>query len=207
MISLNLLPRSLRRRRETGWWRLSAAAAVAVLLVGMGSWQILLAQRVGSLAAERASLQNEVNLLQDDIQLDRRLRTQKAELEQALGVEATLRQRFIPWSDLLAQVLYQLPRENGRLGISLTRLQASQPADPTPSPAFDEQTVTYEFTLQGSAASQDAMVALVRAYERTNGFAINFQRAERDPQTGLFNFSVVVGLVSEGGKADEAGTP
>jgi type IV pilus assembly protein PilN len=207
MISLNLLPRNLRRRRETGWWRLSAAAVVVVLLAAMGIWQILLVQQVNRLESERANLQNEVNLLQDDIQLDRRLRTQKAELEQALGVEANLRQRFVPWSDLLAQVLYQLPRDNGRLGISLSRLQANQPTDPTPSPAFDEQTVQYEFTLQGSAASQDAMIALVRAYERTNGFAINFQRAERDPQTGLFNFSVVVGLVGKGDKADDAQTP
>lgn len=207
MISLNLLPRNLRRRRETGWWRLAAAAVGLVLLVGLGSWQILLTQQVGRLETERASLQNEVNLLQADIQLDRQLRTQKAELEQALGVEATLRERFVPWADLLAQVIYQLPRDNGQLGISLSRLQASQAADPVPSPAFDEQAVQYEFTLQGSAASQAAIIALVRAYESTQGFAINFQRAERDPQTGLFNFSVVVGLVGEGGTADEANTP
>lgn len=207
MISLNLLPRSMRRQKETGWWRLGTAAIVLTVVVGLGIWQILVGQQVRQLQTTQSSLQNEVNLLQADIQLDRKLRTQKAELERALSVEATLRERFVPWSELLARVLYQLPQTNGKLGVSITRLQAAQTVDPGPNPAYDEQTVAFEFTLQGSATSQAAIIELVRAYESAPGFAINFQRAERDTQTGLFSFAAVVGLIQPGGEASETETP
>lgn len=203
MIKLNLLPKNLRRRVEAGWWRV-AAVAFGVAVVGVLSFfHLTTLNQLRILETQRSELQTEVNLLQDEIRQDRELRVQQAELQRVLAVESQLASRFVAWSEDIATFLNQIPRDNGRLVVSLNRIDTRLSQDPNNALVFGKP-VAVEFTLQGQTRNQSSLIRFVNAFEASPRFGINFQRADRDQNTGNYTFTAVVGLVKQGGESDDA---
>ncbi|WP_027882560.1 competence protein [Meiothermus rufus] len=202
MIKLNLLPKNLRRRVEPGWWRLVAAAVVLAVLGVVAFLHLSTLSQVQALQNQRDQLQVEVDVLRPFIAEQNRLNQQQRELEQLLSVRNQLRERFVPWSDNLAQVINQIPREGRRFGVALRSigskvLTPQEIQSNQQSGLYDGKPVTVEFSLQGEAIGQNALIRFVEAFETSPRFGINFQNASLDQQRQLYTFGATIGLVSQ----------
>ncbi|RIH81744.1 hypothetical protein Mlute_02706 [Meiothermus luteus] len=201
MIRLNLLPKDLRRRVEPGWWRLAAVAVVLAVAATVAFLHLSTLSQIQALQTQRDQLQVEVDVLRPFIAEQNRLNQQQRELEQLLSVRNQLRERFVPWSDNLALVINQIPREGRRFGIALrsigTRALTPQEVQANvQNGVYDGKPVNIEFNLQGEAIGQNALIRFVEAFESSPRFGINFQNASLDQQRQLYTFGATVGLVS-----------
>lgn len=212
MISLNLLPKNLRRRVEPGWWRLAAAVFVLAILGTVGILHYNAVTRVQTLENERDQLQLEVNVLRPFIAEQNRLASQQQDLQRLLSVRNALRTKYVPWSDNLAQVINQIPREGKGFGVALKSIasKALTPQEASTNAtngAYDGKPVNVEFTLQGQAMGQNALIRFVQAFESSDRFGINFQQASLDQNSGLYNFGATIGLIAPTQTAQTPNTP
>lgn len=158
--------------------------------------------RVRALENQRDQLQVEVDVLRPFIAEQNRLNQQQRELEQLLAVRSQLRESFIPWSDNLAQVINQIPREGRRFGVALRSIatKALTPEETqtnVQNGVYDGKPVNVEFNLQGEAIGQSALIRFVEAFETSPRFGINFQNANLDQQRQLYTFGATVGLIKQ----------
>ncbi|TBH17423.1 flagellar protein FliT [Thermus thermamylovorans] len=200
MIRLNLLPKNLRRRIEPGWWRLAALAFALVALLTLGFLHYTAYTELSLAKQERDALRAEVEALRPFIAEQNRLQQERRALEALLNIREGLRRNFVPWSDYLAAFINQIPREGGRFPVALrsvgTRaLTPEEGAALAQGGSFDGKRVRVEFTLQGEALSQGALVRFIQAFETSPRFGIEFQGASLDPGRGLYTFSARVGAV------------
>jgi type IV pilus assembly protein PilN len=212
LISLNLLPKNLRRRVEPGWWRLAAAVFVLAILGTVGILHYNAVTRVQALENEHDQLQLEVNVLRPFIAEQNRLGSQQQDLQRLLSVRNALRTKYVPWSDNLAQVINQIPREGKGFGVALKSIasKALTPQETSTNAAngaYDGKPVNVEFTLQGQAMGQSALIRFVQAFESSDRFGINFQQASLDQNSGLYNFGATIGLIASTQTAQTPNTP
>ena len=201
MIKLNLLPKNLRRRVEPGWWRLAAVMVVLTVLGVAAFLHLSTLSQIQALENQRDQLQVEVDVLRPFIAEQNRLVQQQRELEQLLAVRNQLRERFVPWSDNLALVINQIPREGRRFGIALRSigtktLTPQEIQSNAQNGLYDGKPVSVEFNLQGEAIGQNALIRFVEAFETSPRFGINFQSASLDQQRQLYTFGATIGLVA-----------
>ncbi|APD09377.1 MULTISPECIES: flagellar protein FliT [Thermus] len=200
MIRLNLLPKNLRRRVEPGWWRLVAALFALVVFLVLGFLHYTAYTELSLAKEERDALRAEVEALRPFIQEQNRLQQERKALEALLAIREGLRKNFVPWSEYLATFINQIPREGGRFPVALrsvgTRaLTEEEAAQQAQNGAFDGKKVRVEFTLQGEALNQGALVRFIQAFEASPRFGIEFQGASLDQNRGLYTFSARVGVV------------
>ncbi len=200
MIRLNLLPKNLRRRVEPGWWRLAAALFALVVLGTLGFLHYTAYTELSLARSERDALKAEVEALKPFIKEQNRLVQERKTLEALLAIREGLQKNFVPWSLYLAAFINQIPKEGGRLPVALrsvgTRALSEEEANTqAQNGAFGGKKVRAEFTLQGEALNQGALVRFVRAFETSPRFGIEFQGASLDPNRGLYTFSARVGVV------------
>jgi len=200
LIRLNLLPKNLRRRVEPGWWRLVAALFALVVLLVLGFLHYTAYTELSLAKEERDALRAEVEALRPFIQEQNRLQQERKALEALLAIREGLRKNFVPWSEYLATFINQIPREGGRFPVALrsvgTRaLTEEEAAQQAQNGAFDGKKVRVEFTLQGEALNQSALVRFIQAFEASPRFGIEFQGASLDQNRGLYTFSARVGVV------------
>lgn len=203
MINLNLLPKNLRRRVEPGWWRLAAAVFVLATLATVGTIHFTTLSKLRALENERDQLQVEVDVLRPFIAEQNRLTAQQQELEKLLAVKNQLRTRFVPWSDNLSAVINQMPRggaskpvEVSVRSISSKILTAQETQAQAQAGAYDGKPVNLEFSVQGEAPTQAALIRFVEAFESSPRFGINFQNASLDENTNTYTFGATVGVVN-----------
>jgi len=200
LIRLNLLPKNLRRRIEPGWWRLVAILFVAAVLGIVGYLHYSAWSQLQALEDERDQLRLEVDVLRPAIREQQDLLRRQQELQPLEQVRTQLENRRVRWSDNIATLVNQIPRENGRFGVALRSIGASlrgqgnQPA-PGGENLYDGKPVKVEFSLQGEALGQAQLVRFIEAFESSPRFGINFQQATLDQNRGLYTFSATVGMV------------
>ncbi|WP_022797412.1 hypothetical protein [Thermus islandicus] len=200
MIRLNLLPKTLRRRVEPGWWRLVASLLALVVFLTLGFLHYTAYTELSLAKEERDALRAEVEALKPFIAEQNRLVRERKALEALLAIREGLRKGFVPWSDYLAAFIGQIPREGGRFPVALrsvgTRaLSEEEAARQAESGAFDGKRVRVEFSIQGEALNQAALVRFVQAFEASPRFGIEFQGASLDPNRGTYTFSARVGAL------------
>ncbi len=203
MIRINLLPKTLRKRVEPGWWRLIAIAVPVIALAIMTGLQLSANAERDRLVQDRDLKQQQEAQLQPYIQAQGRLTAQQKELEGITGIKAQLELERISWANAINQFVSRIPRRNNGtalialLNMNLKRINASGGA---PQPGrFDGKIVNTEIVVQGEAETSNDIEAFVRAYETSPAFGIelgNYNRNE-DNQTGgvKYPFTATVGLV------------
>ncbi|GAA5337995.1 competence protein [Thermus antranikianii] len=206
MIRLNLLPKNLRRRIEPGWWRLAAGAFALLTLSLLGFLHYTAYTELTLAKQERDALKAEVEALKPFIAEQNRLQQERKALEALLAIREGLKKNFVPWSEYLAAFIRQIPQQGGRFPVALrsvgTRAIPEEEANRmAQAGAYDGKKVRVEFTVQGEALNQNALVSFVRAFEASPRFGIEFQGASLDQNRGLYTFSARVGLVGGGESA------
>lgn len=196
MVNLNLLPKHLRRRAGPDWWRTSAIA-VPLVLLGVIAYitlqtQSTLADRLNT----RDQLRAEVEILRPYIRERAKLERKRRELEKIASVAREVRSTFRPWSDYLANFLNRLPRQGKQLAVSLSTID-TRAINPSEAKASYGVPAEIEFRIRGEAASEKALIQLIRTFESAPDFGIDFQNASFNAKTKTFSFSAAVGMVTQ----------
>ena len=201
MITINLLPKDLRRSGGSDAWKIAAVAVPLVAVVAMVGTQLAFSAQQGRLQQDVDDAQNEINLLQPQVQERNDLQGQVSSLQAVAAVSDQLLAKRTSWSGDLLTFVNALPRGSQPLVAIQTltmRDTAAGPANPAPGSVntlYDGKAVTREFALTGQALSSSALVQFLKTFEDASDFGVQFQNATRDAQSGDYNFTATVGLV------------
>ncbi len=213
MIRINLLPKTLRKRVEPGWWRLIAIAVPLVAVAVMVGMQLAANAERDQLTQTRDDRTTELALLQKYITAQNELTAQQRELEATTQIKAQLERERVAWSREIRTFTSQIPRSvdnPSRLAASLQNmtLRRVDPAAATAQAAggaYDGKAVSTEVTFNAQATSLNDVETFQRTFENSDRFGINLGAVSRGESNtsgnSLYTFNATVGLV------DAAATP
>ncbi len=217
LIRINLLPKTLRKRVEPGWWRLIAIVVPVAVLAVITGLQLSANATRDQLVAERDQLQVEVTALQRFVQAQNQLVQQQKELEVTTGIKAQLERERVRWSQEIRTFLARIPRRNDNSNfaivsvksLSLRRVDDATATQQAQNGLYDGKIVNTEFTLQGEATSAADISTFTRAFETDPQFGIQFQNYARsgDQLNTRYSFSAIVGIVNPNPPAPPAPPP
>jgi type IV pilus assembly protein PilN len=216
LIRINLLPKTLRKRVEPGWWRLIAIAVpVAVLAVITGLQLSANAER-DRLISERDLLQTQLAQLKPFVDAQARLTAQQKELEGITGIKAQLERERVSWSQAIRQFVGRIPRSTSNsslLAASLKSMGLQRAASATADPnKYDGKVVNTEITISAEATSVNDIETFIRAFETSPNFGIQFSgysRAQDNTNVNntRYSFNGVVGMVDQNAVVQPPATP
>ena len=209
LIRINLLPKTLRKRVEPGWWRLIAIAVPLVALAVMIGMQLAANAERDQLAQTRDDRSTELALLQKYITAQNELTAQQRELEATTTIKAQLERERVAWSREIRTFTSQIPRSTdnpNRLAASLQnmtlrRIDAAAVANQSASGAYDGKPISTEVTFNAQATSLNDVETFQRAFENNDRFGINLGSVSRGQSSNTntssltYTFNATVGLV------------
>lgn len=205
MIKVNLLPKTLRKKVEPGWWRLIAGIVPVVAIAIMGAMQIGASNTERGLVEQKTQLEGEVQALQRYVDGQKSLNEQQKALEGIVSIKTALEQGQTKWSEELTRFARRLPRAStGRAGsavalksLSLRHVDAAQAQTLAASKQYDGKVVGSEFTMNGEAGSLTDITRFIRDFETDPNFGIQAGAVTNNKTTNTYSFSATIGLVSE----------
>lgn len=209
LIRINLLPKTLRKRVEPGWWRLIAVAFPVITLAVVAVLQYGIASTNTQLSDQRDQLQLEVQTLQRYVRDQRALESQRQELTKIATIDESLRGNTIAWSNALAGFVGTLQASRAKVALTqlgLARLvsvgggSTANPQAAALAAAYAGKNVTTEFTVSGEAPSVADVVRFVRAFEDNPSYGIQFNGAQAKidatkAKVASYTFTARVGVV------------
>jgi type IV pilus assembly protein PilN len=216
LISINLLPKTLRKRVEPGWWRLIAIAIPVVVLGVILGLQLGLNNQISGLTSQRDQLDTEVKALQRFVDGNTALIAQQKELEVTTAIKAQLEQARVKWSEQLGTFVKKIPTSTTHPTVPAVSLKSltMKHLSPTESQAkaatgaYDKKPVSTEFTLTGEAESYADITKYITVFEEDPKFGIEFGGSTRSTtnvggngteqkETTRYSFTATVGVVSD----------
>ncbi len=213
MISINLLPKTLRKRVEPGWWRLIAIAVPVVILGVVLGLQIGLNNQILAMTEQKDQLTITVKDLQRFVDGNTALLAQQKELEVTTAIKAQLEQSRVKWSKQINTFVSKIPRSISRPNIpavslksfTVKHLDATATQAKMASGAYDKKAISTEFDLVGEAESQADINRYVKAFEEDPKFGIEVKSFSRSTIGGAqgtqtstrYSFNATVGVVSD----------
>jgi type IV pilus assembly protein PilN len=204
LIKVNLLPKTLRKKVEPGWWRLIAGIVPVVAIAIMGAMQISASNTANALAEQKAQLTSERDALQRFVTGQKDLNEQQKALEGIVSIKTALEQGQTKWSEELTRFARRLPRATtGRSGsavalksLSLHHVDAGQAQTMAANKQYDGKVVASEFTMNGEAGSLTDITRFIRDFETDPNFGIQANGFTNNKTTNRYSFSATIGLVS-----------
>lgn len=201
MISVNLLPRNLRRVREPGYWRLLSILFPLLAFAVVFAFQFTANQSVRNLEQENVQLQNRLLLLQPAIAEQRQLQQRQVQLRDLIAVANSVRQGAVAWSAELGNMLEYLPAVTvaGRPGIDFSSLQM-QSIYPARADAnrYEGAPIIAEMTVSGTVAGTAILEEFIRALEDSPDYGVAFQSASRnqgEDNSDLYSYNLTIGAI------------
>ncbi len=213
LIRINLLPKTLRKRVEPGWWRLIAIAVPLVALAVMIGMQLAANAERDQLAQTRDDRNTELALLQKYITAQNELTAQQRELEATTTIKAQLERERVAWSREIRTFTSQIPRSTDNpsrfaaslQNMTLRRVDAAAVASQAATGAYDGKAINTEVTFNAQATSLNDVETFQRAFENNDRFGINLGAVSRtqnnnpNSAASLYTFNATVGLVDSAG--------
>ncbi len=209
MIKINLLPKTLRKRVEPGWWRIIAIAFPVVTLAIVGITQWGLSNTITQLNSQRDQLSLEVNALDRYVKGQQQLNVQQRELQSIVSIKSDLERDAVKWSSQLSAFVERMPRSNGsKTAVALRSLSLRRVAPAAGGAVtYDGKNVTSEFTIQADAPQMGDIIRFVSAFESDPKFGIQFNQAGYAKETNRYQFTASIGLVSDTAPTDGTAQP
>lgn len=203
MININLLPKSLKRVREPGYWRVMAVAFP--LLVGgvLFGIQYLTNQTITNLERDVQVREDQLALLQPFLAEQRDLQQRQQALRQLISIAEEVRRGRVVWTAEIAGLLELLPppldAETPVIDFRSLNMRSIYP--PTSSPErFEGAPIVTEMSVSGTADSAETLARFVRTLENAQDFGVLFQNASRDGDSERFTYNLTVGGFTGGAR-------
>ena len=192
------MPKNLRRRREPGYWRFIALLFPLLVLGVAGFMQVSIDATARTLAEERDLRELKLSTLQPALQEQELLQARQRQLGELIAVRNSVQAGKIDWTDELASMLETLPSpmDTGLPRVEFNALSMNALTG-EPNDAYDGAPTIAEMTVAGTAVTSEVLAQYVRSLERSPLFAVAFQNAARDEESGFYSFSLTVGALAE----------
>lgn len=199
MISINLLPKNLRRVREPGYWRFIAIIFPLVVLGVIVALQFFAQQTVNNLEQEKQTRADTLALLQPALREQRELRQRLEQLGDLIAIRNDVRENRIVWSSELTSMLETLPAQGNaaqpRIDFQNLNMQAINPPQ-ADEDRFEGRPVVAEMTVSGNVIDTEVLSEFIRALENSESFGVVFQNASRQEDSGLYTYNLTIGALT-----------
>ena len=198
MINVNLLPKSLQRVREPGYWRILAVAFPLVVGGVLFGIQYLTNQTIANLERDVQVRQDQLALLQPFLQEQRELQARQQALRALIAVAEEVRRGQVVWTSEIAALLEYVPALSDEAGApvidfrSLTVRSVYPPA--TDANRYEGAAIVSEAAISGTVRGPEVLARFVRNLENAPDFGVLFQNASRQGENEeLFTYNLTVG--------------
>jgi Tfp pilus assembly protein PilN len=211
LINVNLLPKNLQRRQESGIWKLLYVAIPLITLVVIAVIQIAANNNERALENTRDGLEIDIARLQPFIEEQLELQARQEALNELIAVDQSVRQGRVIWSRELFSLLETLPPSVNTLepGVVFDNLSMTKQEE-----EFDAFTANMVAQLSGRARNSDALLTYLRILESTDVYDFEFQGATQEASQQIaadqidpnapFSFDLTVGTIVESALSEDA---
>ena len=206
MINVNLLPKTLRRRKRVDPWKGVAVVAPVLALAVCGFLQVQVVNETSRLEAQGAELRNEKAVLQPFVDEQAALETERGELAGISSVAESVRTGRIFWSRQLYAMLETRPAPGpevaSRMAFTALELRALDPAASTQlasTGTYEGLEAVAEMNVSGVAGSSAVVADYLRELQLAPNFAVSLNDISQDPETNFYNFNLTIGAAQLGG--------
>lgn len=197
MINVNLLPKSLQRIREPGYWRVLAVTVPLVTAAVLFSISYLTNQTITNLERDVQIRQDQLALLQPFLQEQRELQARQQALRALIAVAEEVRRGQVVWTSEIAALLEYVPAltADGTVMLDFRSLNLRSVYPPVSDPNRYEGTpIVSEASISGTVRGPEVLATFVRNLENAPDFGVLFQNASRQGEDEeLFTYNLTVG--------------
>ncbi len=205
MINVNLLPKNLRRVREPGYWRVLAILFPLLVTGVVVALQISAMQTVRNLDQEKLLKENRLATLQPFLREQRELVRRQQQLGELIAVKRSVEENRIVWTDEINAMLEMLPArgDGARPNIDFRSLAMTAIDPPRSDPdRYEGIPAVAEITVSGFVKDTNTLAEFIRSLEQSTEFGVNFQSVNRQTDTGIYQYSLMIGsLLGDGNEA------
>ncbi len=204
MININLLPKTLIRKREPRHWKLISILLPILVLGSIFSLQVITNLQERSLKEEK----NELELIRREMQkhLDEfnALKSRKTDLQELLAIRDSVKDDYIIWSDEISLMLETLPVPTGQVPsiafdkLNIRALDARERDRLMTDQTYEGLDAGAEMEISGIALDSNALANYLRRLQDSPIFGVAFNDASLDPETGSYRFDLSVGAIAKG---------
>jgi type IV pilus assembly protein PilN len=197
LINVNLLPKSLRRVQEPGYWKLLAVLFPLLAFAIIFTLQFTANQTVRNLERDVQQLEDRLALLQPALREQQALQQRQAQLRELIRVAQAVKRDRIEWSNAITGMLETVPAlgPSGRRQIDFRSLNLTAVTPPINDPArYEGGPVVAEMSIAGDVLNTEVLAEFIRAVEDSSRYAVSFQRADRQEEQGVYAYNLVIGM-------------
>ncbi len=199
MINVNLLPKTLRRRKTLDPYKAASVAIPILVLAVCGFLQFQASSEQGRLSEQKRTLENEKAVLQPFIDEQKALVAEQAELERIKTVTDSVRNGRIFWSRQLFAMLETLPTPGPRLASRMTfttlemrALDETTKAQLKTDNTYEGLDAIAEMSVSGVAGSTNVVANYIRELQAAPNFAVVLGDVAQD-EANLYTFNLTIG--------------
>lgn len=199
MINVNLMPKTLRRRKTVDPYKVVALAVPVLALLVCGFLQFGLMSETSKLRAQNREMQNEKAVLQPFIDEQRTLKAEQAELQQVKSITDSVRTGRILWSRQLFAMLETRPTPGPRLAsrMTFTTLEMHALDETTKTQLKTDNTyegldVIAEMNVSGLAGSTQVVSNYIRELQDAPNFSVVLGDMAQN-EDNLYTFNLTIG--------------
>jgi type IV pilus assembly protein PilN len=198
LININLLPKSLQRVREPGYWRVLAVAVP--LLVGgvLFGIQYLTNQTIANLQRDVQVREDQLALLRPFLDEQRQLQSRQQALRALIAVAEEVRRGQVVWTSEIAALLEYVPAMTNAAGAPAIDFRSLNVRSVYPPAAdanrYEGAAIVSEASISGTVRGPEVLAQFVRNLENAPDFGVLFQNASRQADDEeLFTYNLTVG--------------
>jgi type IV pilus assembly protein PilN len=206
LISINLLPKHLRRVKEPGYWRLIAVLFPLLIAGVLVAMQLSVNQTERNKRNEVEQLQARRDQLQEFVDKQRDLQAELQNLQIFQSLSSQVKENQINWTSEISSMLETLPAQGDalrpRISFNTISMQAVNPPSSTPD-RFDGGTIKAEMNVSGEVANAEVLSEFIRSLENSSRFGVDFQSASLTEDSGFYSYNLTIASLTEGEATDE----
>ncbi len=206
MISINLLPKHLRRVREPGYWRIIAVVFPLLVLGTLGVIQFLQIQTENGKKREIAELEIRRDELQQYVNKQEEVQAQLAQVQQLIAIRDQVQQGRILWSNEITALIETLPARGDaprpRIEMQTITMQATEGGtDPS---KYEGRPTTAEIQVSGKVLDMKVLAEFMKSLETSEDFGVQLQSTSREEESGIYTYSLTIGALAGENNVEES---